>query len=252
MFNKLLLLGFLWLFYTSISAQTFEDNQLQNSRVRMAQAEKEASLETAFLEMGVVYDEIKNIYIRGFKHEEKLEVWVQADYGESYRLFREYDFCTNSGVLGPKRRQGDFQIPEGFYFINRFNPNSNYFLSLKINYPNTSDATNSQHGNLGGQIFIHGSCQSIGCIPITDSGIMEVYLICMKVRTNGQLDIPVHIFPFKFERQENEAMAVTGDYLKDAILVNFWNEIEKGYYYFEQYRQPPFVVIDRRGNYHFF
>jgi len=51
-----------------------------------------------------------------------------------------------SGKLGPKRQQGDMQIPEGFYHISGFNPASNFYLSLRINYPNPSGALGKGHG----------------------------------------------------------------------------------------------------------
>ena len=82
-----------------------------------------------------------------------------------------------SGTTGPKRLQGDFQVPEGFYHINEFNPNSNYHLSMGLNYPNSSDRILSDSLRPGGEIYIHGSCVSVGCIPLNDDEIEELYLI---------------------------------------------------------------------------
>lgn len=103
-----------------------------------------------------------------------------------FRLIKDYQICSLSGELGPKRQQGDLQVPEGFYWIDRFNPASNFYLSLGINYPNQFDRILGKSGELGGDIFIHGGCVTIGCIPITDDKIKELYLIAVEAKSNGQ------------------------------------------------------------------
>ncbi|WP_368737359.1 murein L,D-transpeptidase family protein, partial [Acinetobacter pittii] len=79
--------------------------------------------------------------------------------------------CALSGVLGPKRKEGDYQVPEGFYYINEFRPNSNYHLALGLNYPNAADIQWSDSLHPGNEIFIHGGCITVGCIPIQDHQI---------------------------------------------------------------------------------
>ena len=232
-------------------SQTFEETQLQNTRVQTAKAAKENLLTKLCSDQGIDFDEIVNIYIRAFKYEKKLEVWVQGDFDSDYRLIKEYDFCISSGSLGPKRKQGDGQIPEGYYFLSRFNPNSNYYLSLGVNYPNPSDSKQSDNKRLGGDIYIHGSCQSIGCIPITDDGIKELYWLSVKARNNGQIDIPIHIFPYKFDEHSLEERSKSGNYKRDEMLKQFWQNLEGGYYYFLINRKPPLVIIDDEGNYHY-
>src|SRR5690606_30525766 len=81
----------------------------------------------------------KFLYIRSFKYDSKLEVWVKNEHKENYQLFKTYKVCALAGSLGPKRLEGDYQVPEGFYYINEFNPRSSYYLSLGLNYPNLSD-----------------------------------------------------------------------------------------------------------------
>ena len=110
----------------------------------------------------------KYVYIRSFKYDAQLEVWVKNEAKEKYKLFKTYKVCMQSGTMGPKRLQGDYQVPEGFYYINEFNPHSNYHLSLGLNYPNASDRILSDSFRPGGNIYIHGSCVSVGCIPVTD------------------------------------------------------------------------------------
>ena len=133
--------------------------------------------------------------IRSFKYDGQLEVWVKSDAKEKYKLFKTYKVCLQSGAMGPKRMQGDYQVPEGFYYINEFNPNSNYHLALGLNYPNASDRILSDSLRPGNGIYIHGSCVSVGCIPVTDQDIEEIYIIASSAKANGQDFIPVHIFP---------------------------------------------------------
>jgi murein L,D-transpeptidase YafK len=56
-----------------------------------------------------------------------------------------------------------------------FNPQSNFYLSLHVSYPNAADRVLGSKQNLGGDIFLHGNCVTTGCILITDGGIKEVY-----------------------------------------------------------------------------
>ena len=60
----------------------------------------------------------KKVFIRVFKYDKELEVWTSDS--TEYTLFKRYKICLLSGILGPKRREGDLQVPEGFYYINDF------------------------------------------------------------------------------------------------------------------------------------
>jgi murein L,D-transpeptidase YafK len=89
----------------------------------------------------------------------------------------------------------------------------------------------------GGDIFIHGGCESTGCIPITNDKIKELYLFALEARNNGQFQIPVHIFPARLTAMEM-------DYLKKAYrtkpeLIAFWIELELVYAYFETNKSLP-------------
>ncbi len=247
---KALIVFLLLLLSHFVGAQSFETSQLRNSRVSNAKVDKQWTMEQACSRYGMDYNNIVNVYIRAFKQERILELWVQGDFDSDYIKIKEYAFCEMSGYLGPKRKRGDRQIPEGFYFVNKFNPTSNYHLSLGINYPNPSDSKLSVYPNLGGDIFIHGDCITIGCIPLTDDKIKELYLICVKARNNGQSNIPVHIFPNKFD-ESTPKTAYNGN-LNDPLLLHFWDNIQEGYYYFERHRRPPLVHINSDGTYEFF
>ncbi len=120
----------------------------------------------------------QELYLRAFKQERELEVWGGPG-GKALSLIKTYPFCAASGELGPKRKEGDLQVPEGFYEVSAFNPWSDFHLSLKVSYPNASDKILSDAEHPGGLIYLHGGCASIGCIAITDPAIEEVYLLAV-------------------------------------------------------------------------
>ncbi|MCI4667134.1 MAG: L,D-transpeptidase family protein [Bacteroidia bacterium] len=139
------------------------------------------------------------LLLLGFKKERKLEVYFKR--GEKYQLLRSYPFTAFSGKMGPKLREGDKQIPEGIYKIEFLNPNSSYHLSMKVSYPNEFDkemARKDGRTQLGGDIFIHGKKVTIGCIPIGDEAIEELFLLAENALNQG---IKVIISPhdFRFE-----------------------------------------------------
>ncbi len=153
-----------------------------------------------------------------------------------------------SGGIGPKRSEGDNQVPEGFYYINEFNPNSNYHLSLGLNYPNTSDKILSNSVKPGGDIYIHGNCVSTGCIAIQDMSIEEVYVIASLVKAKGQNFIPVHIFPVKYDNEQSL------NYLIDSIngrqvVHEFILNIKLVFDFFENNKQVPIIFINKKGEY---
>ena len=144
--------------------------------------------------------------------------------------------------------EGDYQVPEGFYYINEFNPRSNYYLSLGINYPNASDKILSDSLRPGSEIFIHGSCVTVGCIPIRDEQIDEVYILAAHAKDQGQDFIPVHIFPIRFnvERSVKFLENLTKD---DPQLKKFAERLEDAFDYFDKYKQLPVVMIGDQGQY---
>jgi hypothetical protein len=163
-------------------------------------------------------------------------------------LFKTYKVCALAGTLGPKRMEGDYQVPEGFYYINEFNPRSNYFLSLGINYPNASDKVLSDSLRPGSAIFIHGSCVTVGCIPIRDEQIDELYILAAHAKDQGQDFIPVHIFPVRFN-VERSVKFLENLEKDDAGLRRFAEKMEDAFDYFEKYKQLPVVMIGDKGQY---
>ena len=173
-------------------------------------------------------------FIRIFKKEEKLEVWMQKDSGE-YALFLDYPICIYSGELGPKTREGDKQSPEGFYAVGReaMNPNSNYHLSFNLGYPNAYDRS---HGYTGSMLMVHGKCVSIGCYAMGDRQIEEIYSLVGAALQRGQPFVRVHAFPFRLTEANLAAYS-------DHRWYDFWRMLKPGYDYFETYHQPPEIDV---------
>ena len=190
----------------------------------------------------------KYIYIRSFKYDSQLEVWVKQEKNEQFKLFKTYKVCALAGTLGPKRMAGDYQVPEGFYYINEFNPKSNYHLSLGLNYPNTSDRMLSDSLQPGGDIYIHGSCVTTGCIPITDGQIEELYILASQAKNEGEDFIPVHIFPISFKNQRSNDYL--NKYVKDFPEYKGLSErFKQVYFYFEKHKNLPVIMVNEKGEY---
>jgi murein L,D-transpeptidase YafK len=226
------------------AAQQFRLQQTKFPRVQTAMKEKGETVKSLFAAKNLSYPS-KEIFIRVFKRDGILELWSRA--ADNFVLVKTYKICAASGDLGPKRRQGDNQVPEGFYYIDRFNPVSNFYLSLGVNYPNESDRILGAGGNLGGDIFIHGNCVSIGCMAITDDQIKELYLIAVDARAAGQNRIPVHIFPAKMHQAGMKRLITEA--AQNQTLLNFWRNLKEGYDAFENNRRLPSVTVDRQGRY---
>ncbi|QJB30242.1 L,D-transpeptidase family protein [Chitinophaga oryzae] len=246
--KRLVVLAMLLLGAGTLSAQqSFLDNQKMFPKVGEAYREKEELLKKEFEKKGLTYP-AKYIFVRSFKLDSEMEVWVKNSVTDTFRLFKSYRVCTLSGKMGPKRKEGDRQVPEGFYYINDFNPNSNYHLSLGINYPNFSDRILSDPKKPGGEIYIHGDCITVGCIPLTNEFINEVYILAVNAKNAGQDFIPVHVFPVKFGN--NRSMEYLGNFsLTDNSSKQFWTELKTAYDYFERHHRLPVVMVDDRGKY---
>jgi murein L,D-transpeptidase YafK len=229
-------------------AQSFLKEQMKFERVRTALHEKEAAIRETLAPFGLKSGDL-HILIVAYKAERILEIHARSRSGARYEKLVSYDICNISGSLGPKRIQGDFQIPEGFYHIDRFNPASNYHLSLGINYPNRADRIKSKASNLGGDIFIHGSCVTIGCLPMTNDRIKEIYLYAVYARNSGQVRIPVYIFPFRMQAASFTKYAER--YRDQPELLAFWNILKSGHDKFEQERQELNISVDGNGDYLF-
>ena len=227
-------------------AGSFLDEQKRYARVRTAIKEKDALIKQNIINNNIKLNEM-NILITAYKQEDILEIYAKNKNDKTYKKIAEYKIAAKSGILGPKRMEGDLQVPEGFYYIDRFNPASSYYLSLGINYPNEADRKKSNAKKLGGDILIHGANVTIGCMPMTDDKIKEIYLYAIYAKDNGQSKIPVYIFPFKMTDDNF-------NYYKkiyESSLIDFWKNIKEGYDIFQNTKKEITIRIDNNGNYIF-
>jgi murein L,D-transpeptidase YafK len=153
-----------------------------------------------------------------------------------------------SGHEGPKQQEGDLQVPEGLYIIDRFNPYSSFHLSVRINYPNLADQRTSPYpNNLGGQIYIHGDCVSVGCAALTDAVAEELYWLLVRARGQGQAQIPVHIFPCAMNTENLTALKQST--WASAEFRVFWEQLRIFYDYFNQNKKVPRHSVTSQGTY---
>lgn len=208
---------------------------------------REDALQKEFKAKGLEWP-ARYVFMRSFKYDGQLEIWVKSEAKEKYKLFKTYKVCLQSGAMGPKRIQGDYQVPEGFYYINEFNPNSAYHLALGLNYPNASDKILSDPLRPGNGIYIHGSCVSVGCIPVTDQDIEEIYIIASAAKASGEDFIPVHIFPVQYNRKKS--LEFYNNYLRNnPSLQQFGLQLRAAYDKFEATKEVPIVLVDSKGDY---
>ena len=233
---------------TGLPTENFKAAQLKFERVKAAYGEKEAATKKIFSDKGLNASQ-SAILMRVFKQEGELELWAKPLKGSRFQLLKTYRICSASGGAGPKRRMGDNQVPEGFYTINRWNPQSSFHLSLGINYPNASDMVLSDRKNPGGDIFIHGDCVSIGCMAMTDDRIKEIYIAFVEATTAAQLRVPVHIFPARPATPAWENLQTL--HRKDARMLAFWQNLKTGHDTFGKSHTLPRIIVDAKGLYLF-
>jgi murein L,D-transpeptidase YafK len=174
------------------------------------------------------------ILIRAFKKESELEVWKQSSSGEM-QLLKTFPMCRWSGQLGPKVREGDRQVPEGFYSVTpgAMNPNSSFYLSFNVGYPNTYDR---QLGRTGAHIMVHGDCSSMGCFAMTDKQVSDIYALTREAFAGGQTQVQLQSFPFRMT-PENLAK-----YRNDPNI-GFWKTLKTGNDHFEVTRKETKVSV---------
>lgn len=228
--------------------QTFRNFQFSFNRVSQAWMRYNDTLSRIFKKQGVAFPPYE-IYLRSFKSNNEMELWARGSDTAEYKLVKTYRVCALSGILGPKRFEGDRQVPEGFYFIDDFNPKSDFYLSLLLNYPNYSDMVLGDKKKPGGDIYIHGGCVTVGCLPLTDDIIQELYVLCLSAKLNGQNYIPVHIFPTRFDRQGLNFLGRS--YSTDIDKQKFWVNLKAGYDYFEKNHKLLPVMYTTDGRYVF-
>jgi len=222
---------------------SFLDEQLKYSRVKKAYQQKEPLIRQNLTDMDLKTSNFE-LYVRAFKSEQTVRIYVKKTDQNVWKEYKSIRFNCTSGELGPKRMEGDYQIPEGFYHFNHFNPYSSFVLSLGVSYPNKADRIKSQFDRLGGNIYMHGGCATIGCIPIEDEPIKELYILGVLAKNNGQSKIPIHIFPFEYS-DDNFKKAV----MKYPEHKKFWQNVFEVDEHFRSSRELKAVKIDPNGDY---
>jgi murein L,D-transpeptidase YafK len=173
------------------------------------------------------------VYIQIFKEERTLELYGKI--GNEYRLLDTYRICNFSGGLGPKRREGDFKSPEGFYTVklNQLKPDSRFYRAINIGFPNQFDRNQGYSGNY---LMIHGDCKSIGCYAMTNAYMDEIFTYVNAALRNGQQDVSISIYPFRMTDSNMQRHRYSSD-------AGFWQQLQPGYAYFAKYHQPPMVNV---------
>ncbi len=215
-------------------------------RLAKIRAKAQPRIEAKFVARGLTYP-ASRLFLRAFKRDGVLEMWASNHADEPMVHVENYPICAASGVLGPKRKQGDEQVPEGIYQIHRFNAWSGYHMSLRVNYPNASDRARGLRWKLGGAIMVHGDCVTIGCIPIKNRPIEEVFLATLDASRAGRKRVPIHIFPTRMDEAGMTYLrnvASTADNRDD--LLTLWEELRPFYRYFEQHHRVPEASIDKK------
>jgi murein L,D-transpeptidase YafK len=179
-------------------------------------------------------DKQSPILVRVFKEESELEVWKQTRDGQ-YALLKTYPICKWSGDLGPKKKEGDRQAPEGFYAITPglMNPNSNYYLAFNTGFPNAYDRS---HNYTGSELMVHGDCSSRGCYAMTDEQIQEIYALARESFFGGQKSFQFQAFPFRMT-------ALNMAKHRNNPNFAFWKMLKEGYDNFEATKQAPQVAV---------
>lgn len=209
------------------------------SRVALS-GKRRPTVQALFDEAGVHYPPT-SLLLRAYKAEGELEVWA-ADKGPLTKI-ANWGICAASGELGPKRREGDWQVPEGFYTLDIYNPYSSYHLSVRVSYPNASDRVRGTAGHLGGDIYIHGDCASIGCLAMSDERIEELWQIVTAVHDQGKT-VYVHMLPTR----DIEGTIASGQYPQHAA---FWTNLLEGDAIFRKELRVPVVSFAKDGKYLF-
>ena len=210
------------------------------ARVKAAASRVRPELESALSAQGLYFGD--PVFIRAFKEEKQLELWVRRRDNGKYEHFRTWEVAALPGKLGPKLAEGDGQVPEGFYFVppKAMKPDSTYYLAFNIGYPNAYDL---HHRRTGSFIMIHGDQVSIGCLAMTDEKIEEIYTLCDAAHQGGQEFFRVHLYPFRMSA-ERMAKAEGSEWLE------FWKNLREGYDFLEREHIPPEVTVED-GRYRF-
>ena len=218
-----------------------DDTQSGKERDRAAVERRSAVVKKLFADAGVAFPATE-IYFRAFKEESRLEVWANDAEGAAMKPIATYGICKMSGDVGPKRHEGDEQVPEGFYELSFLKNDSSYHLAMHVSYPNAFDKKQAK-GSPGGAIMMHGNCVSIGCIAMSDERIEELWTMVRPIYDKKH-KVALHIFPSR----DIDALVSDDRYVKHR---DFWKLLAKSMHGFDSDHKEPKVGFDKDGSYVF-
>lgn len=189
------------------------------ARAQNAKAEAPIPAATVALMQARGTDPASPVLFRAYKKESEIEVWKRGPGGRFVHI-KTFPICRWSGQLGPKRQTGDRQTPEGFYSVpkRQMNPNSRYYLSFDVGYPNAYDRA---HGGTGSAVMVHGVCSSMGCFAMTDRSVGEIYAIARDALKGGQAAFQFQAYPFRMSAENMARHRADPNYA-------FWQQLKEG------------------------
>jgi hypothetical protein len=160
------------------------------------------------------FDQAKTAYppaavkLVALKTEKVLQVYAVDKAGHGHWI-RSYPILAASGGPGPKLQEGDRQVPEGIYPVESLNPNSRFHVALRLGYPNTFDAFQAAkegRTQLGGDIMIHGSSVSVGCLAMGNEAAEDLFMLAADT---GLTNVTAIIAPVDFRNGKSVPPSIT-------------------------------------------
>ena len=207
-------------------------------RVALAKKNKLVVVKKLMTDAGLKWPP-RQVLLRAYKHEKVMEVWASDKKKGPLKRLANYGICSMSGGPGPKLKEGDGQVPEGFYFLDFYHNRSTFFLAMRVNYPNKRDRKLKRTGSA---IMIHGNCVSIGCLAMSDERIQELWLLTTAARRHNK--VAVHIFPTC-----DLARAITS--ARKPARAAFWTNLKQGMDLFHKVHTLRKWTVGPRGGYRF-
>jgi hypothetical protein len=177
------------------------------------------------------------VYLRVFKEESELELWMKSRHEPHYVLFKVFRLMHCAGKPGPKLREGDGQAPEGFYFASAgsMRPETRHYLGIDLGFPNAYDR---ECGYTGSDLMIHGGANAAGAFALSPQDMEEVYTVAEAGLESGQKLLRINVFPFRMTDKRMDQV-----WKGNPACLEFWVNLKEGYDFFENVRLPPVVEV---------
>lgn len=178
------------------------------------------------------------VFLRAFKEESELEIWMKPAEDPHYVLFKVHRLAASAGQVGPKLREGDGQAPEGFYSARAtsLRPETRHYLGIDLGYPNEYDRALGRNGS---DLLIHAGDGAGGAYALSPEAMNEVYALADAAFRGGQQEVAIHLFPFRLTDARMDKV-----WARPARWTDEWVNLKEGYDFFENVRQPPLVGVE--------